>query len=264
VRESARAFTKGGFDIGLLLEVDATPGRDGGPAEVTDASPFSSDRVVVAENVPLVIFAGPSHPLVSGGRGRPVRRDDLAGHPLFMSDAAGDFHELVSRYLRADGVPGPHLEASGSVEGVKREVATDPRALGVLPSYAIAEELQSGRVSALEVRPKPPRMRLEGLLSKLRTRHEAAAELLDIMRRSLRRFEARWFSGQGDGRVRLTSKIPLSGGLNRVALDSQAFKLGLSTYYAGSRPQRRGYSVTNPSSSTFNSVMNLPPALSYL
>lgn len=122
-----RAGVHGGeFDIGLLLEVNEIEDQASATSEPAHTSILSWDRIVVADNVPLVIFAGLSHHLIRNGDGKPLRRDDLAEYPLFMSDAAGDFHELVSRYFKADSVPGPHLEASGSVEGVKRGVATAP------------------------------------------------------------------------------------------------------------------------------------------
>ncbi|MBD0326137.1 MAG: LysR family transcriptional regulator [Pyrinomonadaceae bacterium] len=179
-----RAGVHGGeFDLGLLLEVDEVTDRAAASSESSNTSTFSSDRIVIANNVPLVIFAGLSNPLARDGK--TVRRDELAGYPLFMSDAAGDFHELVSRFFESDGVPGPHLEATGSVEGVKRGVATDPLALGILPAYAIAEELQSALFVTLSVRPNPPRMQLEGLLSKRRARHPVAAELINSMCRAL-------------------------------------------------------------------------------
>jgi DNA-binding transcriptional LysR family regulator len=103
---------------------------------------------------------------------------------LFISDAAGDFHALVDRFFEVDGVPGPRLQAAGSVEGVKKGVLGDTGALGILPSYAIAEELRRGTVVRLELRPAPPTMRLDAMLSRSRVRHPSMAELIEGMRQA--------------------------------------------------------------------------------
>ncbi len=94
--------------------------------------------------------------------------------------AAG--HALVRDFFAADQMPGPPLESTGSVEGVKRGVAVDPRALGLLPVYAIIEDLRAGRVAPVDVRPAPPRMRLDALLSRSRLWHPAVTESLDAVR----------------------------------------------------------------------------------
>lgn len=170
----------GDFDIGLLLEADELTDQPDKPAIGTTTLP--SERVVVANSVRLVIFVAPFHPLIATTAVTPIPATELTEYPLFMSDAAGDFHTLVSRFFECDGVPGPHLEACGSVEAVKRAVANDIRALGILPAYAIAEELQTGHFAVLSLRPPPPGMRLEALLSNHRARHPAVTELIDGMR----------------------------------------------------------------------------------
>jgi DNA-binding transcriptional LysR family regulator len=160
------------YDMGLLLQPldDAT-------------SSLVADRIVVSDDVPLVIFTQPSHPLAvgarSGARPGPILRDALADFPLYLSDAAGDFHSLVRRFLEDDGLPGPRLHATGSVEGVKRGVLADARALGMLPAYALVEEIEAGQVVPLRVHPAPPHMLLEALVSKTRAQHPAARRLLD-------------------------------------------------------------------------------------
>jgi DNA-binding transcriptional LysR family regulator len=162
----------GEFDLGLMLQ----------PAEDEQASTAITDREVVSGDVPLVVFAQASHPLVSGTRTSTVRRDALAGFPLYLSDSAGDFHVLVRRFLEQDGLPATHLRSTGSVEGVKRCVLGDARALGMLPAYALIDELTAQRVVVLDVHPGPPRMRLEGLTSKTRAQHPATRQLLDMVR----------------------------------------------------------------------------------
>jgi LysR family hydrogen peroxide-inducible transcriptional activator len=184
-------ISRGAFDVGLVLEGPESGAAATGAGD--DPGEDSPEHFVVARDVALVVFATPAHPLLRDAsparRGPAVgtRRDVLAGFPLFLSDAAGDFHTLVRRYFESDGVPGPRLEAAGSVEGVKRGVAADASALGILPAYAVAEELAAGRIATLDVRPPPPRMRLDVMLPSARPRHPAAAELVDGVRRALAR-----------------------------------------------------------------------------
>jgi DNA-binding transcriptional LysR family regulator len=171
----------GAFDLGLLLDA-SNPLTS--IEEVAGRTAPSAERQVVAAQVSLVVFTAPSHPLLERGAGASLRRSALAGFPLFVSDAAGDFHTLVNRFFEGDGMPGPRLQATGSVEGVKKGVLADPDALGILPSYAVAEELRTGTVVRLELRPAPPKMRLEAVLSESRARHPSTAALLEGMRRA--------------------------------------------------------------------------------
>jgi DNA-binding transcriptional LysR family regulator len=170
----------GDFELGLLLEPRSTDHRVGaGPTSLSQ----SVDWLSIDEAVALVVFAKPTHPLTRRSRSTPaVRRADLAGYTLFMSDAAGDFHGLVRQFVAADRLGGNTLEATGTVEGVKRAVTVGERALGILPAYAVAEELARGSFVQVEVRPAPPRMRLGALLSTSRARHPAAHELLVAIR----------------------------------------------------------------------------------
>ena len=168
----------GEFDVGLLLEAEgaAPPLRAG------------VERTTVWADVSLEVFAGPAHPLARShpaGGGHSVRRDVLADYPLFVSDAAGDFHALVRRFFEVDGLPGPHMQPTGSIEAVKRGVTADARALGLLPSYAVADELRAGRFVAVPLHPAPPRMRLDALVLTARPRHPALDELLAATGRAL-------------------------------------------------------------------------------
>lgn len=169
--------TGGGFDLGLLLERADECGPASPSASPRASTPLRNRRTVLSD-LRLVMFAGPCHQL---GRG-PLRRSALAPYPLFVSDAAFDFHTFVHRYVRSDRGGGPHVEAAGSVEAVKKGVITDTRALGLLPAYAIAEELRLGRFVRLDLRPPPPRMRLDALLSQSRVTHPVTEQLLDAVR----------------------------------------------------------------------------------
>lgn len=167
--------TSGAFDLGLLLEEPAANGSSG--LETTPSISFT-DRRVVVRSVPLVLFAGTSHPLVGDRVSAVVRHDALSGVPLFVSDAAGDFHDLVRRFFMGVRVDGPAIEATGSIEGVKKAVLTDAQAVGLLPAYAVADELRAATIARVNLRPAPPRMRLDALLSQSRARHPSVEELL--------------------------------------------------------------------------------------
>jgi LysR family hydrogen peroxide-inducible transcriptional activator len=158
---------RGEYDLGVMLRPD------------DDSTATSvAERTIIPAAVPLVIFAQRSHPLAHRDS---VRRGALVDHPLYISDAAGDLHVLVRRYLERDGLPVPHIRSTGSVESVKRSVLTDPLAIGVLPAYALAEELRDEHVVALRMHPTPPRMRLEALTSATRAQHPATRQLIDAV-----------------------------------------------------------------------------------
>ena len=169
----------GGFDVGLMLEWG---GDHRGTGESAHAE--SEDRRTLVDGVPLVIFARPSHPLVGLASRRRVPRAELAEYRLFVSDAAGDFHAMVHRFFTHDRPGGSRIESTGSVEGVKRAVIANADAVGLLPAYAVADELRLGTLARLDVRPPPPQMQLVARLSRSRVRHPAADELLEAVRRA--------------------------------------------------------------------------------
>jgi DNA-binding transcriptional LysR family regulator len=166
---------EGSYDAGLLLE-SSEPARARSRRAGADGS---ANGLTLDRDVPLTVFAAPTHPLA--GRSH-VPRAALTGYAVFISDAAGDLHALLREYFAAVGLAERALEATGSVEGVKRAVLTEPHALGVLPAYAMADEIASGRVVALSVRPAPPRMRLVAVTSPARGSHPALDALLKRLR----------------------------------------------------------------------------------
>ncbi len=157
-------LAQGRYDVGFLLAA-AEAGEGGLPLA----------------DVRLVLFCGAEHPLVPSGNG-PVPRARLAPFRIFMSDSSGDFHALLHGFFHADGLPGPRLEASGTIDAVKRSVLADRLALGVLPDYAVAEELRNGRMRALPVRPSLPPLRLAAHLCGVRPTGPAAADLVRVLR----------------------------------------------------------------------------------
>jgi DNA-binding transcriptional LysR family regulator len=72
------------------------------------------------------------------------------------------------------------------VEGVKRGVLADDLGLGVLPHYAIADEVRAARFATLRIRPDLPRMRLAAMSYRTRPPvHPAVAALLDAVRHNV-------------------------------------------------------------------------------
>jgi DNA-binding transcriptional LysR family regulator len=133
-------------------------------------------------DVPLVIFARPSHPLVRRASERSIPRSALEQFRIFLPDAEGDFHAAVHRFLTRGGTGTPAVEATGSVEGVKRAMIGDPVSLGLLPAFAVAEEIRMGSMVRLDVRPAVPGMRLVARLARGRSGHPAIDALVAALR----------------------------------------------------------------------------------
>lgn len=174
VREGVK---RGAFDLGLLL---TSANRKSQGKQGSSNSKSSQGEQQIAPFVPLVVFAAPTHPLALPGGHASVRRSALDLYPVFVSDAIGEYRALLERFFREDDLPGPRLESAGSIEGVKAGVFNDARALGILPSYAVTKELQTGRVVQLDLRPALPPMQLVALLG-WGAIHPSTEELLKEM-----------------------------------------------------------------------------------
>ena len=72
---------------------------------------------------------------------------DLDRREFLLSDSAGAFNKLVGAWVGGSAHP-PRFESAGSIEGVKRGVL-EGDAIGVLPDYAVAQELAAGSLVAL-------------------------------------------------------------------------------------------------------------------
>ncbi len=169
-------LASGRFDLGLQLS-----------AEVEDARAAAVRRgngvvTVRLAEVPLSLFAGPGHPLLPRSPGSALPRGELAPYRVFLTDASGAFHALLRDFFRADGLPAPRLEATGTIESVKRSVLTSPLAVGVLPHYALVEDFRAGRLRPLAVRPPLPRVWLEALQPEAGPARPAASEVIDALR----------------------------------------------------------------------------------
>jgi molybdate transport repressor ModE-like protein len=173
------------YDVGLMLQTGAC--RAAEPMPSGDGIVTHPGAVFLSE-VPLVLFSAARHPLASHAGNSTVLREQLAKYTVFISDARGYFFDHVREFLRADSASSPRLEATGSVEAVKHSVLTDRLGIGVLPMYAVAEEVRTGRLFSLRVRPELPRVRLEAMSYRTRSPvHPAVAALLEAVRRNASR-----------------------------------------------------------------------------
>jgi LysR family nitrogen assimilation transcriptional regulator len=176
IREGIRS---GAFDLGLFL---TSVNRQSLTTANSTNSKSSEGEQVVAPLVSLIVFVTPKHPLVQPSSRAPVRRCAFDSFPVFVSDAAGEYRGLLERFFREDNLLGPRLESTGSIEGVKAAVFADPQAVGILPSYAVANEVRTGHVVPLDVRPPLPPMQIVALLGS-GALHPSTLELLNEMRR---------------------------------------------------------------------------------
>jgi DNA-binding transcriptional LysR family regulator len=172
----------GRFDVGVIIQ----PAADSRVGSETRIHHRDDGYDILAPFVPLVMFADPAHPLAIGEHRRPAARNELSGLLVFTSDSSGEFHDLISNFFLEDGLPTARLQSAGSVEGVKRCVTSDRGALGILPTYAIEEELRDGRVVTVDIRPTPPAMQLVALLPRVEKCHPSVIQLTDSLRNVFR------------------------------------------------------------------------------
>jgi DNA-binding transcriptional LysR family regulator len=125
-------------ELDVALTVEGAVERD-----VMDTSPTRL-RFVVA----------PDHPLA----GVLVTRCDLAEWALLLTDHEGAFNTLINSWLGGAGRRA-RLESAGSIDGVKRGVLNND-AIGVLPDYAVAAELSTCALVALNLQEPPPAIAL--------------------------------------------------------------------------------------------------------
>jgi DNA-binding transcriptional LysR family regulator len=154
IREGVR---NGRLDLGLVLE----PWRARTPRLVTTR---------------LLVLAAPRHPIAS----RPASAAQLARLTFFLSDVAGSFHQVLQRYFRGAGVPAPKMEAAGSVEAVKRTVVSG-ESLGVLPAFAVADEIASRTIATVTPEPPLPPIALAAVHPEKGRRIAAAVDLLELL-----------------------------------------------------------------------------------
>jgi DNA-binding transcriptional LysR family regulator len=159
IRASVAAGTS---DIGLTLEAEKGEG---------DGSELTKAR--------LVVFGCPAHPFAR----RRASTEELGRCDFFMSDAGGNYHQVLRHHFEAAGALPPRTQALGTVEGVKRGILAGGTALGLLPEHAVKKELKDGSLVEIGVRPALPRLVLRAVVSSEGAGSPIAEALLESLRR---------------------------------------------------------------------------------
>jgi DNA-binding transcriptional LysR family regulator len=153
--------------IGLCEDLRGRVGRSELDAALTIEGAAKDAADLLPTHLRFVV--APTHALAD----RVVDRADLAHGTLLLTDHEGAFNALLTAWLNGAG-NAPRLESAGSVDGVKRGVMNSG-VIGVLPDYAVAQELADGALVALTLNVAPPPIALR--LTTLKP--PAAGSLLD-------------------------------------------------------------------------------------
>ena len=151
----------GKCDLGLIIEAEA-----------------DQDESTVLAKTQLVIFGAPSHPFAN----RHPTPDQLQRSDFYMSDAAGDYHQVLRHWFEAAGTPLPRMQALGTVEGVKRGILAGADALGLLPAHAVERELADGVLAEVRVKPPLRRLVLRAVLAPGSAKSPIVEDLLETLR----------------------------------------------------------------------------------
>jgi DNA-binding transcriptional LysR family regulator len=155
------SVASGKSDLGLVLEAET---------DIDEGSILAKAR--------LIIVASPKHPLATH-RASP---DQLSRCEFYMSDPAGDYHQVLRQYFETAQTQLPRTQALGTVEGVKQGILAGGTALGLLPAHALERELREGELA--EVITNPP---LRGLvLRAVLSPENAMSPMVEQLIRNLR------------------------------------------------------------------------------
>ena len=101
----------------------------------------------------LDLVVAPGHPLAKGV----ASRDVLQQHGILLGDSAGNFSDLLRKWLGDGSGAAPEIRSAGSIEGVKRGVLGGD-AVGVVASYAVREELNAGTLCQVTLKDPMPQI----------------------------------------------------------------------------------------------------------
>jgi len=141
--EIRASVAAGKSDLGLVMEAD-TGTHD--------------DTVLVKAH--LAICASPAHPLTRRG----ATPDQLSACDFYMSDAAGNYHDVLRQYFEAARIPLPRTQALGTIEAVKRGILAGGSAVGLLPAFAVMRELGEGVLAEIPAHPPLPALACRAVL----------------------------------------------------------------------------------------------------
>ena len=126
-------------------ELDAAVTLEG--SEAARAYEDGCSRKLLPTQLRLVVSARPQR------GGESVKKEDLARRIFLLPDPEGAFPALLRAWFGA--IHRPRFESAGSIDGVKSGVQNSD-VVGVLPNYAVVEELASGSLFELRVREPLP------------------------------------------------------------------------------------------------------------
>jgi DNA-binding transcriptional LysR family regulator len=159
--EIRASVAAGKSDLGLVLEAET-----------------GADELSILAKARLVIVASPRHPFA----GRSALPDQLCRCDFYMSDPAGDYHQVLRQYFEAAEMPPPRTQALGTVEAVKQGILAGGTALGLLPEHALERELREGQLAEVSVSPPLPGLVMRAVLSP----GNSDSPMVDDLIRSLR------------------------------------------------------------------------------
>lgn len=154
----------GKSDVGLVLEAET------GAAE--------QDSILAKAR--LVIVASPSHPLAR----QTASADQLRRCDFYMSDPAGDYHQVLRQYFEAAETQLPRTQALGTVEGVKQGILAGGTALGLLPAHALEREIRDGELAEVIVNPPLPGLVLRAVIAPGNSGSPMVEDLIQSLRGS--------------------------------------------------------------------------------
>ena len=127
----------------LALELEA--GKLDMAIHGEDAPPSSSIKSIRLRTEPILLLAGPGHPLTSQ---RTVKPADLGGQNLLLTEAGCKYREKLDRALALHNVRATNVTEFSSVEAIKQCIALG---MGVapLPAVAVVRELRQKHIVAL-------------------------------------------------------------------------------------------------------------------
>jgi len=161
--EIRASVAAGKSDLGLIIEAEA-----------------GQDENSIIARTQLVIFCAPAHPFAN----RTPSPDQLQRCDFYMSDAAGDYHQVLRQFFETADVPLPRMQALGTVEGVKRGILAGADALGLLPAHAVEQELADGVLAEVHVKPALRGLAMRAVLAPGSAESPMVDDLIAVLRGS--------------------------------------------------------------------------------
>jgi len=161
--EIRASVAAGKSDLGLIIEAEA-----------------GQDENSIIARTQLVIFCAPAHPFAN----RAPSPDQLQRCDFYMSDAAGDYHQVLRQFFETADVPLPRMQALGTVEGVKRGILAGADALGLLPAHAVEQELADGVLAEVHVKPALRGLAMRAVLAPGSAESPMVDDLIAVLRGS--------------------------------------------------------------------------------